>query len=105
MGISSSTVTAGIKDQVEGQSNALYQLADVKGTGKLALSAKKALKYNDNKELDEMIKTVKSLFFLKKSLKLIKPFLYNNGAGEMLPIEQVILIRHKERTGIFFIFL
>lgn len=42
------------------------------------------------------------LFFeliFKLIFKLIKPFLYNNGAGQMLPIEEFIAIRHKERTG------
>ncbi|KAI1728806.1 ion transport protein domain-containing protein [Ditylenchus destructor] len=87
MGISSSTVTAGIKNQVDGRSNTLYQMADVKGTGELALLAKEALKLGDTTALDKIIK-----------LK-IKPLLYNDGEGAMLPIEEVIAIRHKERTG------
>lgn len=27
------------------------------------------------------------------------PFLYNGGKGKLLPIEEVIAVRHKERTG------
>lgn len=114
MGISSSTVTAGIKNQVDGKNNALYQLADVKGNGKLALLAKKTLKTSNVSVLDEMIREVLFLYkFLKyvifycfyTNLQHITPFLYNEGNGELLPIEEVISFRHKERTGIFFYFI
>lgn len=58
MGTSSSTVTAGIKNQVNGKNNAMYQLADVKGNGKLALLAKKTLKSSNVLILDELIREV-----------------------------------------------
>lgn len=61
MGASSSTVTAGIKDQVDGRSNAINQLADVTGNnGELALLAKEALKLKDTRMLDEMIIKVRT---------------------------------------------
>ncbi|KAH7701805.1 Protein OCR-4 [Aphelenchoides avenae] len=88
MGASSSTVTAGIKDQVDGRSNAINQLADVTGNnGGLALLAKEALKLKDTRMLDEMI------------IKRVRPLLYNDGDGEMIPMEKVLSVRHKERTG------
>ena len=58
MGASSSTVTAGIKNQVDGRSNAIYQLADVTGNGELAMLAKEALRSRDNTELDRNIQEV-----------------------------------------------
>lgn len=58
MGNSSSTVTAGIKNQVDGRSNAIYQLADVTGNGELAVLAKEVLKSENIALLDETIKTV-----------------------------------------------
>ncbi|KAI6201301.1 Nanchung [Aphelenchoides besseyi] len=87
MGNSSSTVTAGIKNQIDGSSNAIYPLADVTGNGVLASLAREALKLNSTEELDRAIK------------EKITPFLYNEGKGEMLSVTQVIQIRHKERTG------
>ncbi|KAE9550100.1 hypothetical protein FO519_006692 [Halicephalobus sp. NKZ332] len=87
MGASSSTVTAGIKNQVDGKSNAIYQLADFTGNGELAMLAKEALKSHDNTELDRNIQ------------EKVRPFLYNNGEGALLPIHEVISQRHKERKG------
>uniref|UniRef100_A0A914YDM3 Ion transport domain-containing protein n=1 Tax=Panagrolaimus superbus TaxID=310955 RepID=A0A914YDM3_9BILA len=87
MGASSSTVTAGIKNQVDGRSNAIYQLADVTGNGVLADIAKESVKSKDPTELDVHIKTK------------VRPFLYNGGDGAELPIHDVIAQRHKERHG------
>uniref|UniRef100_A0AC34GPP7 Uncharacterized protein n=1 Tax=Panagrolaimus sp. ES5 TaxID=591445 RepID=A0AC34GPP7_9BILA len=87
MGASSSTVTAGIKNQVDGRSNAIYQLADVTGNGVLADIAKESVKSKDPTELDIHIKTK------------VRPFLYNGGDGAELPIHDVIAQRHKERHG------
>uniref|UniRef100_A0A0K0FHM7 ANK_REP_REGION domain-containing protein n=1 Tax=Strongyloides venezuelensis TaxID=75913 RepID=A0A0K0FHM7_STRVS len=87
MGASSSTVTAGIKNQVDGKNNPLYKLADVTGNGVLAVLAKEVLKSRDIELLDNQIK------------EDVGQMLYNNGNGEMIPIEEIISIRHKERTG------
>ncbi|KAK0396408.1 hypothetical protein QR680_001707 [Steinernema hermaphroditum] len=87
MGNSSSTVTAGIKNQADGRSNIIYQLADVTGNGELADSAKVALKTGNVAELDFLI------------VEKIRPLLYNDGEGDMIPMAQVISMRHKERTG------
>lgn len=58
MGASSSTVTAGIKNQVNNKSNAIYQLADMTGNGELAMIAKEALRSNDVTKLDQKIQEV-----------------------------------------------
>ncbi|TMS36062.1 hypothetical protein L596_003324 [Steinernema carpocapsae] len=87
MGNSSSTVTAGIKNQADGRSNAMYQLADVTGNGVLADLAKQTLKTNDFAHLDFTI------------IEKIRPLLYNDGEGDMIPISKIIAMRHKERTG------
>uniref|UniRef100_A0A0N4ZE83 ANK_REP_REGION domain-containing protein n=1 Tax=Parastrongyloides trichosuri TaxID=131310 RepID=A0A0N4ZE83_PARTI len=87
MGASSSTVTAGIKNQVDGKKNALYKLADVTGNGDLAILAKEVLKSGDVELLDNEIR------------ECLAPMLYNNGDGEMMLLEDVIGMRHKERTG------
>ncbi|CEF70898.1 Nanchung [Strongyloides ratti] len=87
MGASSSTVTAGIKNQVDGKKNPLYKFADVTGNGILAVLAKEVLKSRRYELLDNQIR------------ENIGQMLYNNGEGEMIPIEEIIAIRHKERTG------
>jgi hypothetical protein len=72
MGNSASSVTSGIKNQVDGSSNAIYPLADVTGqaildlksfythfrNGELALLAKEALRKGSTEELDAAIKEV-----------------------------------------------
>lgn len=68
MGASSSTVTAGIKNQVDGRSNAIYQLADVTGNGVLADIAKESVKSKDPTELDIHIKAVNTIFMEQISL-------------------------------------
>uniref|UniRef100_A0A1I7Z815 ANK_REP_REGION domain-containing protein n=1 Tax=Steinernema glaseri TaxID=37863 RepID=A0A1I7Z815_9BILA len=87
MGNSSSTVTAGIKNQADGRSNVIYQLADVTGNGELAELAKMALKTGNFIQLD------------LKIMEKIRPLLYNDGEGAMIPMAEVIAMRHKERTG------
>uniref|UniRef100_A0AC35U522 ANK_REP_REGION domain-containing protein n=1 Tax=Rhabditophanes sp. KR3021 TaxID=114890 RepID=A0AC35U522_9BILA len=87
MGNSSSTVTAGIKNQVDNKYNEMSKLADLTGSGILAVLAKEVIKSGDIPLLDAKIR------------ELVKDFLYNEGEGEMIPIEQVIAVRHKERTG------
>ncbi|CAI4222328.1 unnamed protein product [Auanema sp. JU1783] len=87
MGNTSSTVTAGIKDQVNNQSNAMYKLADVTGNGFLAELAREAIRSGNTDDLDHNIR------------EKIGPLLYNNGEGEMLLINDIISFRHKERTG------
>lgn len=64
MGASSSTVTAGIKNQVDGKKNHLYKLADVTGNGVLAVLAKEVLKSGKFELLDIQIKEVNFFFFL-----------------------------------------
>ncbi|CAD5222224.1 unnamed protein product [Bursaphelenchus xylophilus] len=87
MGNSSSSVTSGIKNQIDGSSNVIYPLADVTGNGELANLAKEAIKLGNTDLLDKTIK------------EKITPFLYNGGEGALLPIHEVISARHKERTG------
>ncbi|MFH4975501.1 hypothetical protein AB6A40_002210 [Gnathostoma spinigerum] len=87
MGNESSTVTAGIRDQVDSRNNVVYKLGDVTGNGELALLAREALRSNDFRLLDEKIR------------EKIRPLLYNDGEGMLLPIESIIALRHKERTG------
>ncbi|VDK44106.1 unnamed protein product [Anisakis simplex] len=87
MGNASSTVTAGIKDQVDNRDNVIYKLGDVSGNGELALLAKEALRINNCTVLDQRI------------IERIQPLLYNGGDGKMLRIEEVIAQRHRERTG------
>ncbi|CAB3406138.1 unnamed protein product [Caenorhabditis bovis] len=87
MGNASSTVTAGIKDQVNAKGNAINQLADVTGKGLLAELAIEAIRSGDYTELDRMI------------VEKVRPMLYNNGEGAMLPLSDIIQQRHKERTG------
>lgn len=58
MGNSSSSVTSGIKNQIDGSSNAIYPLADVTGNGELANLAKEAIRAGSTVELDRMIKEV-----------------------------------------------
>ncbi|GMS95405.1 hypothetical protein PENTCL1PPCAC_17580, partial [Pristionchus entomophagus] len=87
MGIASSTVTAGIKAQVNNQSNAMYKLADMSGNGILADLAREACKSGKTDLLDAAIQ------------QKVRPFLYNNGDGEMIPLDKVLAQRHAERTG------
>ena len=56
MGSASSTVTAGIKNQIAGGANAIYPLADVTGNGELALLAKEALRIGSTEALDVAIR-------------------------------------------------
>ncbi|VDM39042.1 unnamed protein product [Toxocara canis] len=91
MGNASSTVTAGIKNQVDSRNNVIYKLGDVTGNGELALLAKEALRTNNLAPLDQRI------------VERIRPLLYNDGEGKMIPIEKVIAQRHKERTGNLFV--
>lgn len=60
MGNSSSGVTSGVKNQIDGSSNVIYPLADVSGNGELALLAKEALKLNSTEQLDNAIKEVRN---------------------------------------------
>lgn len=55
MGNASSTVTAGIKSQVDNRNNVIYKLGDVTGNGELALLAKEALRTNNLAPLDQRI--------------------------------------------------
>lgn len=91
MGQKSSTVTAGIKSQADGKSNALYAMADVHGNGVLATIARDVIRNGSKPEwiqqLDDAIRAK------------VRPFLYNEGNGKMIPIETVINFRHRERTG------
>lgn len=115
MGNSASSVTSGIKNQVDGSKNAIYPLADVTGqvvfgqlfdflflsNGELALMAKEALRNGSTEELDAAIKEVAFFkkIFLNQFVQKITPFLYNEGKGDLLSIDRIIKIRHKERTG------
>uniref|UniRef100_A0A915A642 Ion transport domain-containing protein n=1 Tax=Parascaris univalens TaxID=6257 RepID=A0A915A642_PARUN len=87
MGNASSTVTAGIKSQVDNRNNVIYKLGDVTGNGELALLAKDTLRTKNVALLDQRI------------IERIRPLLYNDGEGKMIPIEKIIAQRHMERTG------
>ena len=100
MGNTSSTVTAGIKDQVRSlsrylrdksqvnsRSNAMNKLADVTGNGELADAAREALRTGSTDKLDALIE------------EKVKPMLYNDGEGDQLLINEIIAQRRRERTG------
>uniref|UniRef100_A0A914XM03 Uncharacterized protein n=1 Tax=Plectus sambesii TaxID=2011161 RepID=A0A914XM03_9BILA len=91
MGNTSTSVTAGVKNQVNSGSKALYKLANLAGGGELVNLAKIARKTNEFTELDEKIRAE------------VPRFLYNDGEGAWLSIAEVISTRHKERTGSDFV--
>uniref|UniRef100_A0A8R1E840 ANK_REP_REGION domain-containing protein n=1 Tax=Caenorhabditis japonica TaxID=281687 RepID=A0A8R1E840_CAEJA len=91
MGNASSAVTAGIKNQASAKNSAIGKLADLSGRGFLADLAADAVKTGNYEELDRQI------------VEKVRPMLYNNGDGAMLPLSEIMAQRHKERTGNSFV--
>ncbi|KAI6177064.1 Nanchung [Aphelenchoides bicaudatus] len=106
MGNSNSGVTSGIKNQIGGSKNAgnsfysihsetlkgkfntsSFNLSSCLRNGELAVLAKEALRNSSTDELDAAIK------------EKVTHLLYNEGKGDLLTVDQIIKIRHKERTG------
>ena len=56
------------------------------GGGSLFFITKRAMVKKDYKELDEAIKAK------------VTPFLYNEGAGKMVPIAQLTMLRNRDRA-------
>ncbi|CAH1783392.1 unnamed protein product [Owenia fusiformis] len=83
---SSTEVTAGVKDQAAGGDKfKLYSLVNTTGEGSLVENAKICIQKHDFTELDELIRTE------------VGPYLYNNGQGKMIPIQELVIRRNKER--------
>ncbi|XP_055927061.1 transient receptor potential cation channel subfamily V member 5-like [Argiope bruennichi] len=85
MGNAESNVTSGVKKQTDSGSLKIYSLVDVKGGGQLIALMKETNKTRDYSTLDNQIR------------ELVLPFLYNNGEGKMVPIQELVLTRNKDR--------
>ena len=85
MGNSETKVTAGVKAQAEGMKCSLYDLINTTGGGELVDLTKAAMKTRNYQELDDVIR------------EKVTPYLYNNGEGRLVPIQEVVLIRNAER--------
>jgi hypothetical protein len=91
MGNSKSVVSQGVKQQAAGDgsnSHSLYKLIDLQGGGELVELMKKATRTKDYRGIDEKIRTD------------VKPFLYNGGEGELVPISDLVKIRNKDRQAL-----
>jgi hypothetical protein len=86
MGNTQGNVTSGVKKQSEGTASyTLYNLVDCKGGGILVELMKKAIKTKNYQELEDTIK------------KEVTPYLYNGGAGRMVPIQELVMLRNVDR--------
>ncbi|KAG8202146.1 hypothetical protein JTE90_010505 [Oedothorax gibbosus] len=85
MGNAESNVSSAVKKQTDSGSLKIYSLANVKGGGELVQLMKDAAKTKDYDSLDDKIS------------ELVLPFLYNNGEGKMVPIQELVITRNKER--------
>jgi hypothetical protein len=82
MGNATSDVNDSLKAQADSENGPeLYKLVNVSGGGELARLMKIAIANKDFTELDNYIKTE------------VPRFLYNEGKGEKLPIEDIVLKR------------
>ncbi|KAI9554266.1 putative transient receptor potential cation channel subfamily V member 6 [Daphnia sinensis] len=85
--ITAVNVTSGIKKQAEGAaSSTCYKLVDLKGGGLLIELMKKAVKTKDFTEVDRTI------------VEMVEPCLYNKGAGKMVHIAHLVLLRNRDRA-------
>ncbi|CAG0889066.1 unnamed protein product [Cyprideis torosa] len=88
MGNTESNVTSGVKKQADTSSVEVYKYADLKGGGILVELTKKAqTNKNASAELEQKIK------------ELVTPFLYNGGEGKLVPIQEIVLERNKDRPS------
>lgn len=84
MGNTSSNVTSGVKKQADSGSLEIYQLVDLKGGGEMVTLMKEAAKSKTTALLDEKI------------YDRVLPFLYNEGAGQLMSVAELVLHRNKE---------
>ena len=82
-----------IGDSLKAQANSgsleIYKLVNMGGTGILVEMMKEALVTKNYKEIDDYIRND------------VKKFLYNEGAGEQVPIEKIVLRRiGKDHSGV-----
>lgn len=86
MGNTDSNVTNAVRQQAAGEGNrfALYSFIDANGGGKLVELMKKANRTRNYKELDDCIDNE------------MKPFFYNEGAGKMVHVKELVLKRQKK---------
>ncbi|XP_035213588.1 transient receptor potential cation channel subfamily V member 5-like, partial [Stegodyphus dumicola] len=86
MGNAESNVTSGVKKQTDSGSLKIYSLVNLKGGGELITLMKEVSKARDHStQLDGRIR------------ELVLPFLYNNGEGRLVPIQELVLTRNKDR--------
>nr|XP_042896955.1 transient receptor potential cation channel subfamily V member 5 [Parasteatoda tepidariorum] len=86
MGNAESNVTSSaVKKQTDSESLKIYSLVNVKGGGQLITLMKDAIKNKDYSNLDDQFR------------EMVLPFLYNNGDGKMIPIQDLVVTRNKDR--------
>ena len=86
---SKSDVTSSVKQQASSSAtqHSIYKLLEVNGGGKLIDMMKDASVTKDFRLIDQTIKSE------------VGPFLYNDGAGKMIPVEELIRVRNCIQTG------
>ncbi|XP_065581675.1 uncharacterized protein LOC136041060 isoform X1 [Artemia franciscana] len=85
MGNAESNVTSGVKKQADTSSVTCYKLVDLKGGGLLVDLMKMAAKTRNYSEVDEAIRA------------MVKPYLYNGGAGKLVHVAHMVINRNKDR--------
>ncbi|KAK2713308.1 hypothetical protein QYM36_009239 [Artemia franciscana] len=85
MGNAESNVTSGVKKQADTSSVTCYKLIDLKGGGLLVDLMKMAAKTRNYSEVDEAIRA------------MVKPYLYNGGAGKLVHVAHMVINRNKDR--------
>ena len=82
MGNTSSDVNDSLKAQAGGEGGPeLYKLLSVSGGGEMVRLMREAISTKNYKSIDDYIQTT------------VKEYLYNNGDGEHIPIESIVLKR------------
>ena len=84
MGNTHTQVTSGIKKQAEGKRE-IYKYTDLKGGGELVELMKKANRTKNYQELDDKIRDE------------LKRFLYDDGKGKIIHINEIVEARCKEQ--------
>jgi transient receptor potential cation channel subfamily V protein 5 len=88
MGNTTSDVNDSLKAQADSENGPdLYKIVNVNGSGELARLMKKATKTREYAEVDAFIKT-----------EVVK-YLYNDGKGEQVPIEQIVTRRSGDKIS------
>ena len=115
MGNTDSNVTSGVKKQAESSSGSLYGLVDLKGKINLQMfSPLIIVTYTELLvlggglliELMKQASKTKDFTLVDKTIiEKVEPCLYNKGAGKMIHIAHLVLLRNRDRSKTKMVFI